>query len=94
MVMKFFLLCGVFFLLNGCVGQYGSVNSLCDPKITLIGPDTYLAEDTCGGVYELSSAHVFCKRMGMQVEATKRIGSNEATNLHSSTTIQCIAPKS
>ena len=91
--MKLFLLCGVFFLLNGCVGQYGSVNSLCDPKISPIGPDTYLAEDKCGGVYELSSARVFCNRMGMQVTATKRIGSNEANNLSSSTTFQCIGSK-
>lgn len=45
--------------------------SLCDSRMTQLGPDTYMSSglygNGCGAEYKIRHAGVFCQRMGKQV---------------------------
>ena len=61
-------------MLSSCAGPGVVPNrgSLCDPDVMKMGPDTFLAKDSCGGRYALIGADVTCRQLGRNVLVTNR----------------------
>ena len=65
----------IVFVLNGCVSNGPPVangRNLCDPDVSKMGPNTYLAKDSCGGRYALDVANRMCSADGRELLVTRK----------------------
>ena len=65
----------VVFVLSGCVSGGPPVangRNLCDPDVSKMGPNTYLAKDSCGGGYALDVADRMCNADGREILVTRK----------------------
>jgi hypothetical protein len=62
-------------ILSGCVYSGPPVanrGGLCDPKISKMGPNIFLADDGCGGTYAMQVGDEMCRRAGMEFIVQRR----------------------